>query len=464
MVLNFKKIYLNVFSLAILLLPVDGFPLGMVFLREFGAQAANIIIVTILPLIFIFAIKRFKFEIPYKKSAFIIEAFLFCIVLFNIIILISFNNGGKVVLGKDPITAWILQFFVFSWMLVSLYLWTFLIKRTQIFNQNYNYFLRLLCVGAFINSLFFINDFVTFARGWIPVLPALNSVKSFFTGNSLVIRASGLASEPSVWASWTLWIWPLLFFVKKNTPNLLHIICRVAVILLFILSLLSTARTFVVVALFQIGLYVVLKSKTNPKISLFIGTISIIIFLILLNTTNISTKLNSTFDAKGNESSGARLGATLCALKIFADYPLGGVGVAQFTAYYKDYIPYELVQSSSEVAYNLEGGRKFKINTYNLWARFACEVGILGLISILLLFIIIYFPLISNAFRTGETFICGIAISVTGGIMYWMMQDLFAYQPAVLSLAMALTIKKQYGMNYTDLTTSKKTSMVDKNK
>lgn len=428
------------FFFSMLFLPVDGWPLGAAFLREFGVRPTNFFLLLLLPLIIIGNLKHSSLAIAIHRgfSKNILLIFIFLLILNISFILIKFLASS---IDSIQATKGFLQFLLVLWFFTSLKLWTFLFDRLKIWSVGYGFFISCLMFCVFVNLCFFGLDFY---NSKVSELPVINEILFFFRGEHDV-RTSGLSSEPSTYASWALLVWPLLIFpnVIKISKTLYLISLMLGIASLFA-ALISGSRTFLLVFAIQMAIFliVILVNRVRNKIiivSTFFCTV-VVISSVFFNDLNIYVdKFISILDLESNYSSITRLGSALAAFNMFLDNWLLGVGIGQFTYSYSHYVP-DWALASPEVMGYVAGDIKQRINAFNLFLRIGAELGLIAF----LLFAYFILDVVLDAFRlikralNDQLWLIGVVLAFIGGVSYWMQQDLFSYQPGIFSIALVI--------------------------
>jgi hypothetical protein len=436
------------FSLAIILIPVDRFPFGMWVLREFGARPTNFILLVILIFLFVFFLKGRRIDSLNIRR---IKLILLSILFLGLNSLVVIYLGGDQVNGRSPIFQWFLQYLIVIWFFVSLMLWISwleLIKpETDLGRQL---LLKIFLAAAIVNLVIFFIDYLSANSDGLLELNSIAMEFLYSIRGKIDPRPSGLGSEPSVLGSWIAFIWPILLFGSSSLVNSgRKQFCYFCIAALLLAGILCGARTFLAIMLIQFLIFFVFLRKKSQLVNylyLLIGAVMMVILFKVLNFENYYlTQLLSITNIE-NESTSNRLSSAIAAFRVSKDYPIFGVGIGQFTAYYPTYVP-EWALSGTEAKSYISGNIDVRINTFNLPVRLLAELGyptgslIIGLVMLLC------FNLISNIrcllFDASlnadlKKFLVGITLSFFGGISWWLSQDLLSYQPGILALALGI--------------------------
>lgn len=427
------------FFLITLFLPVDGWPLGASFLREFGVRPSNFFLLLALVSL---TLKKYKYKniginikfIEYKKIFFIFAVGLtlnFAALLINFL----FNIIDEVQLVKG-----FLQLLLVLWFCISIYLWVYLFLELKIDSTGYRYFISCIMLCTFLSLIFFILDFCNIN---VSEVPGVNSILFFFRGEHDV-RTSGLSSEPSTYASWVLLIWPLLILTKKRFMNGVSFFLPIIIgVICLISGLISGSRTFLLIFLFQLALAIFLIIR-NSHLKFRILSVTVGIFFLSAtifggNYEYYLSQISSIFDIENSYSTMTRLGIAYAAFNMFIDNWISGVGIGQFTYHFAKYVP-DWALFSPEVQAYISGDIEHRINAFNLFLRVGSEMGFIAFFS----FVYFIFKLLKSALfliennKNEKLWSIGILISSIGGLSYWMQQDLFSYQPGIFSIALIL--------------------------
>jgi len=149
-----------IFFFAVLLLPIDGFPLGMSYLREFGARPSNFIILFLVYILFLFMLTSKRSPlIKIDKIILYISIILISLFFINILVAV-FKEPINKVYYRDPLVSWILQYLMVLWMFLSIYIWLVLFRNIDLFSNNDKRFLSILAISSLFNIIYFVDDII----------------------------------------------------------------------------------------------------------------------------------------------------------------------------------------------------------------------------------------------------------------------------------------------------------------
>lgn len=406
---------------ALILLPVDAFPLGMQVLREFGGRPTNFVLGIAAGLLFASIVNRStKVTVtPASVWAFFIVGLM--IPALNLPVALR-QDGADTSL---VLSYWMRQYLMLAWGFASYWIW-----RVVLGSISDRFLALAILVAGSLSVAIFLIDYTGLE-------PAFEGVLGFLRRNS-DYRPAGLASEPSVFASWVGVFWPLTIYVAvvawKPSVRFVAVVTSAGVLAC---AYLSNSRTIAVATALQLAylFYWVLRRQGGALRKLAWCTALAVVgglFAALL-----LDRLLSAVDVAGSASSLARFSYTLAGLNVAAEYPLLGVGIGQFPLYFADFVP-ALARGSVEISQRLAGLSEFRESTFNLFVRLAVEFGIpagicLGWIAVR--------PMVQALRRTlDHPLFLWSMLSAVGGICFWLQQDQYGYQPAIFSLALLANV------------------------
>jgi hypothetical protein len=451
----FTKALKVLFFFALFFMPMDGFYWGILVLREFGARPLNFILLLV-GILFLLAPPSVSRLIRTEKKIIFLAGLILGLTICNIFVLLV--NNPPSVLGRSPLIQWSLQYLTVFWFFISISIWVLWFDKLQISGTGYKWFLTTLITSTvLILAIFYYDFFIKILVGDLPedIL--------FFLKQKYESRPCGLSSEPSIFGSWALLVWPLLLFADKTRPWLRKLgkISHTIGYLCILSALISGARTFIIIFLLQIGVYLftIVKKRMILMTLSALGLLAVGIFLwkisfpiekVALMTPSFTEKSETDY------SSMTRLASALAAVNIFLDHPISGVGLGQFTSYYAGYVP-GWALPSEEVKGFINENISQRVNAFNLFARIGAEMGV----ALLIVFISFIYCILSPLYKKIRTyqhdrffskFYVGFFISCIGGISWWLTQDLFTYQPGIFALAMAIYLNASLKSYYYPLT------------
>jgi hypothetical protein len=424
------------FLLLFITLPIGGFVLGAVNLREFGARLSNFLMLASLVIILLEGLKRDASRNrilvgTYGKISILIIFF----VTLNFLVLLILNIEDKAI--PIELIKGFLQYLLVLWFFISVYIWVKILDKINIY-INYHYFIKVLLISTAFNLAIFILDMVN----QYSQMKTISDLLFFFRGN-ISERVSGLATEPSMFASWALMIWPLLIFQKRESINIL--INKLSILFglgCIAASIISGARTFLIVFLIQLGVFFAMEFRSKNggflRRSCLMIALSTVIFY-FLDFEYYLLQVFSIVDIEGSISSITRLGLAITAFNVFLGNIFFGIGIGQFTFNFSSYVP-DWALASTEVIDLINGVGEYRVNTYNLFLRIGAELGLGVFILFCYLIIKVFKDLIFLFKKTDidKFWLRGVLLSVIGAISFWFQQDLFSYQPGIFSIGLTI--------------------------
>jgi hypothetical protein len=399
------------------LLLLDGFPPGMAVLREFGARPINFPLAVAGLLLLLKALPRWR-AVRFSHGQ----------ILFGTLIALSVSALNLTVAltrsGPDSATVinlWLRQFLMLCWGVASFFIWKRLLASVD--RATYA---RLITVAAVPPVLAF---FVEFAAPSGPLYPFLQ-----FLREKHDLRTSGLAAEPSTYTAWVSFAWPIVLLHARHARSGLArsgawlLLCMLAASLY-----LSHARTGVVIFILQLAYYGHWVMRRERTFGSGLRSALLLSFTAAIALAVLWQRLTSLTDVEENGSNIARFAYTITGINLFVSHLWLGTGVGQFGYFFASYVP-DFALASAEVAGYAYGLQEFRASTFNLFVRLLCEFGLpLGLLFAAL----VIRPIVRAARSTAnDPFVFYAALSAVGGVGFWLSQDQYGYQPAILPLAM----------------------------
>lgn len=420
----------------------------MEVLREFGARPSNFILLAILIMWFALFLKRQRID---SLSIQRIQLILIFILFLGFNSLVVIYLGGNQILGRSPIVQWLFQYLIFVWFFISLMLWISWLELIKPETDLGRQFLtKIFLVAVIVNLAIFSIDYLSansdgLLEQYSPTMEYL-----YFIRGKIDPRPSGLGSEPSIMGGWIVFAWPILLFgsigLVNSNQKVLGYCCVIGLVLA---GILCGARTFLAIMLMQVLIFFIFLGKKyqfKKYIFCFIGAIITSALLIALDFENFYLTQFLSLANTDNESTANRLSAAIAAFRVSRDYPIFGIGIGQFTAYYPIYVP-DWALSGSEAKDYIAGNIDVKINTFNLPLRLLAELGypvgcfLIGLVVVLSIGLIknIRYVLLNGVLNAdSKKFLAGITLSYFGGVSWWLSQDLPSYQPGILAMALGI--------------------------
>lgn len=402
------------------LLVVDGFPVGAHLLREFGSRPANILLALVGGFLLL---KRWLEQ--RDSLAFLVDDFrrllllLLIIPLLNVPIAVYFSP----VSFGEVIGTWLKQYLMLIWACLSYYIW-----RIMLSGRNETDIAFLVVLASLPALAMFYVELLTPDN---PIM-AVTELLRFKEDE----RPSGFATEPSVYASWTLVIWPFALLLANSGATQWSRSLGWSFLAGMLASIvLCNARTAAGIGAFQVSFYLLWAFKRGRiSVGTALGGLAMIAV-----APFVLIKLLTVTDLQSNLSNIGRIGSTVAGILVAADYPVLGIGIGQFKYFLASYAP-SFAAASDEISAWGDGSASFRASTFNLFVRLVSEFGLFaGGAACWLLFR----PL-SKAFFWAQTpaQLC-VALSALGGFGFWLIQDQYAYQPGIFALAfLASTIDR----------------------
>jgi hypothetical protein len=395
---------------------IDGFPPGAAVLREFGARPANFLLVIAWLVLLVRRLMRGAGVGLKTHEAYLLVAIFVGAPLLNIPVALAQSSVG----ARLAMIDWVKQFLMLGWGLTSYLIWKRIV--TGIDTGRY---CALISISVVVPVLAFLLEY----------FDSSGTVKSFlqFFRIGHNPRASSFATEPSLYGAWIAFVWPLvLFYSMRGGRALRRFAARVLLAVALITALMSGARTFAVVLMLQL-LYVCYWAIQRQRgWGSRIRLLLLALCITLGAAAVLAGKLMSTTDLTSNESDITRVGDTVTGINVALAHPLVGVGIGEFGNFFAQYAP-SFALRSIEVDQLIAGQAQYRASTFNMFVRLCVEFGIpLGIaFTIFILRPVVKAP----KWSTGEPFVPYAAVSAVGGAGFWLSQDTYGYQPAILALA-----------------------------
>lgn len=405
---------------------LDGFPPGADALREFGARPANFLL--IVALIALVVRRRMRGYAPSigLKDSYVLLVVLFCVPLINLPVTI-FQAGGA---ATAVLIDWTKQYLMFLWGITSYYLWKAIVGRI-----GRDRYCALQCLGAVLPVVFFFLEYFDASGTTRDVLNLFRFKRD--------LRPSSFATEPSIYAAWIAFVWPIVFYSARSLRGgRVRIGAWLLLVMMVASGYLSHARTFAVILMLQliyVGYWVVQRRQAwGKRVRSLLFTLCITSVAVLILVGRLATLV----DVSDNKSNLARLAYTVTGIRVAIAHPLVGVGIGQFGNFFARYVP-EFALAIREVRQHAFGMSQFRASTFNLFVRFACEFGFP--IGILLSALVVSPVIRAPRAATKDPFLLFAALSAVGGIGFWLSQDPYGYQPGILALAVVSLMISQAG-------------------
>jgi hypothetical protein len=398
-------------------LVIDGFPAGEVLLHEFGARLSNFILLAAMMVLCADALlSGVPLTLP-RRDVIVLVTVLFGIPALNLPVMMM---QAEVPLD-GPIVDWVKQYAMLLWGLASYWIWTRLLKDFAAEELA-----LLICVGSIIPLLCFFGD-LTESGSFQSALEIFRLKRD--------PRISGLATEPSLYAAWLAFVWPFALYHGMHARSYA---ARAFGLLIFVAicatAILSHARTIAVILVLQIGYFGYLATRHGSLLQR-VRTALIVFLVAAVVLAAFAQSLTSVADPEIG-SNISRIGSTVTALRVAAAHPFVGVGIGQLKYFFGEYAP-DFALASQEILNYATGISEYRASAFNLFARFFCEFGF----GVGLLFsIVVLRPIVTAArLKDASRFVPYTVLAAIGGTGFWLSQDQYGYQPAILSLAILST-------------------------
>jgi len=100
--------------------------------------------------------------------------------------------------------------------------------------------------------------------------------------------------------------------------------------------------------------------------------------------------------------------------------------------YFSAYAP-DFALASDEIVTYAAGLSDYRASSFNLFVRFLCEFGFVA--GLFFSYLVMQPILRALRIRGDNGFVLYATLSAVGGVGFWLSQDQYGYQPAILSLA-----------------------------
>jgi len=393
---------------------IDGYPPGVAALREFGARPTNYLLV--LALLFLIARQLLSgVRVSFTRR----ELFVVIVVGLGIP---TFNLPIAILLQPDTptdglILDWCKQFAMLLWGLTSYQIWRLLLRSISAQQLG-----GLMCFAALVPLGGFFGDL----SGSTDIQSVLGTfrIKEFS-------RPSGFATEPSLFASWCAFMWPLaLLCASYGRGVAARTFGMIVFIAICVSAYLCHARTIAVIIILQIIYYGIWVLRRTNGVRRLRALLVLLIFAIA-TLAAFAASLSTLGDSEMG-SNIVRIGSTVTGVRVSLGHPFFGVGIGQLKYFFGEYAP-DFALASGEILSYSTGISDYRASSFNLFVRFCCEFG---LVVGFAFSIFVLRPIISAArLRSTDTAILYATLSGIGGVGFWLSQDQYGYQPGILSLA-----------------------------
>jgi hypothetical protein len=397
-------------------LVIDGFPAGAAVLREFGARPTNFLLVIVwLAMIARRVMKGWAVGLERHESYLLVAVFVGAPLLNLPVAFMQTTIGGQLTLID-----WMKQFLMLAWGLMSYFIW----KRI-IAGMGQRHYSALLCVSAVVPFLAYIIQWIT------PSGPLIDFLNLFRIGAN--DRLASLATEPALYGAWIAFIWPLMLYYSLTGQRALGRLAARALLVMAVGSaMLSNARTFVVILLLQLLYVCYWAVQRQHGWGTRVRSLLLALGVTVAAAVILAGRLFTIIDLANSRSDVTRFADTITGINVAVAHPLVGVGIGEFGNFFAQYAP-EFALSDVEVAKDVVGESKYRASTFNMFVRLCVEFGIP--LGIALSYFILRPIFRAPKANPGERFVLYAALSAVGGAGFWLSQDPYGYQPAILAMA-----------------------------
>jgi O-Antigen ligase len=404
-----------VLALLFALLVVDGFPGGVAILREFGARIDNFILAAAA----LYLISRRAAQangLRFGRAEVIVAA--------TVLLAVPAINFPVAVLQSDVsfanvLTDWLSQYLMFAWAIASYYIWIALLR--DVTDER---LARTLCIGALVPLAAFFIEFASASDVIQPLLELIRVKRD--------TRPSGLATEPALFSAWTAFAWPYALYYAGNARSIaLRVFGGVLFAAIAASAYFSNARTIAVIVVIQLVFYAywVMRAYRGVRLVRALGMITLVGVAVVAVAASRLLSITNVVDQGSNIS---RLGSTATAIKVALAHPIVGIGIGQFRYFFASYAP-DFALASQEILARAAGLTEYRASSFNLFVRLSCEFGAAA--AVVFSFYLIRPIILATRSRRRSPFVFYATLGVVGGVGFWLSSDQYAYQPAILSLA-----------------------------
>jgi len=327
-----------------------------------------------------------KLQVKNKQILLIVICFLFVTFVSYIYNVNSIYNN--LYLGKNGLVRYWTQYSLLLFVMFSVFYISSVIRDEEDLK-------RLINVCSYTFILVFLFSILQFYAYYFKVGFALYNLIGGYIYEEGVIeyaleRRAGLglhsvSQEPSFLAMYVAVVFPYVVLSKSNV--MLRIVFFSLGVALIVLTWSRTAYVIFVFQLLLICFLYYFHYISLKRIVFYIPLFFIFVALVLFTESKLSLILMSVIDVENSGSSAARLGAAYSAMVLWFDgHSLLGVGLGQAGYYLIDYLPQWAFLSGD--AYDVVNGVRWP-PIHNFWIRLLAEVGVIGVLLFLMLFMYI---------------------------------------------------------------------------
>lgn len=392
---------------------IDGFPAGSALLREFGSRPTDFLLAAVL-LAICFKALKFPGDIRLsRRDALVIVVVAIGVPTVNLSVTVFHTNSPLTSVLVD----WVKQYGMFVWGLISYWIWRHILRDVP--PQRLG---LLMCVSTLIPLAAFLGD--------LTGSPAIQELLGIIR-TKMDPRPSGLATEPSIYASWVSIFWPTVLFVAIYGRSLgARVLAGAILAILAVTVYASNARTIAVMLAMQLAFCGYWVTRTRSGLDRLAAVV--LVAIIAAAALAVFSESFMSLTRTDIESNVARLGSTVTSIRVSIANPITGVGIGQFRYYFADYAP-DFALASDEILTYAAGISDYRASSFNLFVRFFCEFGfVIG--SVFSVFVLRPIYLAARE-RNPDNFTLYAALTAVAGVGFWMSQDHYGYQPGILSVA-----------------------------
>jgi hypothetical protein len=395
-------------------IPMDWFRPTGYLLREGGARPSIPLMLAASVYLLYSRRRKFLHELPTSsyRILLIYSGIVLCgFLAFMLNLIVAWSRFGGM---KNPVTQFATQ------MLLLAIVPFIIVTHAELFRapRLIQFVVKVLPWAAFIHFTIGLLN----AIRWLD----FSTVPLIIFRNSELNRVSGLMSEPSYFGTMAaIYGLPLLIIRPKGKKRLQILLAM----LFFVLSIYIGAKTVIPVAVCGTIAYMWysrdrLLTPLRVAVLLSAGAVSMVFVTV-----------NSTFDLQENLSSAMRIGSALTAMNAAAaGYGITGVGFGQFHFMFREQFMPKFLLLSSEALTQMSSTTDSRASTFDLFARYWIETGIVGLF-LFLGFLRYLFKMAKEDRRLGS--LLGILIMATS-LGFLLTQDPYCYPPIMLGAALVL--------------------------
>ena len=369
----------------------------------------------IIDIIILFSFLSIGF-IPFFKTVDIIGSQWFYLSLINICFLLyNFSKGAFINFILRFSKHMPFKFFLFFYLFVFISLF-----YTHNFNLSLVDFSRIsIVLISIVNLSYFFSSrrlsllsfsycvsiilFLEIVYSFLPLLSFFVFESDSFSDldlNQLAFSLKGVAGNKNIMASNLSFKLPFLFYLIYKAPSfhkiIFSLLLSLALILIYLISARATYISSILVSFFFISYFIYYKLKSNFSLSFYLFSPIIILFILVGYIVSIDSKNDSNSKLTSltiiDESSNNRVILYENAIDYISKNPLIGCGIGNWKVeslpYWKD----------------LMSGYMVPYHAHNDFLELGTEIGILGALSYLFIFIFIFLSSLRSFYLSKDIF------------------------------------------------------------